>query len=42
MATKDGAGLSRAELQEAIKVQGEIIRKLKLGDQTDEAKNKVT
>lgn len=32
----------REELQEAIRVQGEIIRKLKLTEQTDEVKSKVT
>ena len=32
---------SRAEIQQAIKAQGEIIRHLKLEDQTDEIKNKV-
>jgi hypothetical protein len=32
----------REELQEAIRVQGEVIRKLKITEQTDEVKSKVT
>ena len=32
---------SRSEVQEAIRKQGEMIRKLKLEEQTDEVKNKV-
>lgn len=40
MACKESPG-SRTEIQEAIKEQGEQIRKLKLEEQTDEVKNKV-
>lgn len=39
MASKESP--SRTEIQEAIKKQGEIVRKLKLEEQTDEVKNKV-
>ena len=41
MAAKVGPS-TRAEIQEAIKAQGEIIRNLKLVEQTDEVKNKVS
>lgn len=40
MAYKESPG-SRTEIQEAIKEQGEQIRKLKLEEQTDEVKNKI-
>ena len=40
MASKAGP-FSRSEIQEAIKTQGEIIRQLKLEEQTDEVKKKV-
>ena len=40
MASKDSP-FSRSEIQEAIKTQGEIIRQLKLEEQTDEVKKKV-
>ncbi|KAJ7377102.1 hypothetical protein OS493_030696 [Desmophyllum pertusum] len=40
MASKESP--SRTEIQEAIKKQGEIVRKLKLEEQTDEVKNKGT
>ena len=40
MASK-GCPVSRTDLQEQIKKQGEIIRNLKLEEQTDEVKNKV-
>jgi len=40
MASK-ASPFSRSEIQEAIKTQGEIIRQLKLEEQTDEVKKKV-
>lgn len=40
MASKESP-FSRTEIQEAIRKQGEIIRQLKLEEQTDEVKNKV-
>lgn len=40
MASKDSP-VSRTEIQEAIKKQGEQIRKLKLEEQTDEVKSKI-
>ena len=40
MASK-ASPFSRKEIQEAIKTQGEIIRQLKLQEQTDEVKKKV-
>lgn len=33
--------LTKSELEQAIKERGEVIRKLKLSDQTDEVKNQV-
>lgn len=39
MASKGGP--SRVEVQQEIRKQGEIIRQLKLEEQTDEVKNKV-
>ena len=41
MACKGPSSL-RSEIQQEIKKQGEIIRQLKLEEQTDEVKNKVT
>ena len=41
MASKGPSSL-RSEIQQEIKTQGEIIRQLKLEEQTDEVKNKVT
>ena len=40
MASKDSS--LRSEIQREIKMQGEIIRQLKLEEQTDEVKNKVS
>ena len=40
MASK-ASPFSRKDIQEAIKTQGEIIRQLKLEEQTDEVKKKV-
>lgn len=37
----EGVKREREELQEAIRVQGELIRNLKLTEQTDEVKSKV-
>lgn len=37
----EGGRKEREELQEAIRVQGELIRQLKLTEQTDEVKAKV-
>lgn len=41
MASK-GPSLLRSEIQQEIKIQGEIIRQLKLEEQTDEVKDKVS
>ena len=40
MASKESS--LRSEVQREIKMQGEIIRQLKLEEQTDEVKNKVS
>ena len=41
MASSKESAFLRTEIQEAIRKQGEIIRQLKLEEQTDEVKNKV-
>ena len=41
MASKGPSPL-RSEIQQEIKIQGEIIRQLKLEEQTDEVKDKVS
>lgn len=41
MASKEGPLFSRTEVQQEIRKQGDIIRQLKLEEQTDEVKNKV-
>ena len=43
MASKERlfSSLSRSEIQQEVRKQGEVIRQLKLEEQTDEVKNKV-
>ena len=42
MAFKEGPSSLTSEIQEEIKKQGEIIKELRLKEQTDRDKNKVT
>ncbi|XP_068702840.1 histidine--tRNA ligase, cytoplasmic-like isoform X1 [Montipora foliosa] len=41
MASKERLSLSRSEIQQEVRKQGEVIRQLKLEEQTDEVKNKI-
>ena len=42
MGSEEGSSSLTSEIQEEIKKQGEIMRELRLEEQTDKDKNKVT